>query len=80
MFLGLLGGCPGHLLGPGGPKVSAGTEKERQSEFFPPRPGTLKETKIITKTQNYVFLLGGAKQNEKKEVPGAGRGHEKAEN
>ena len=34
-----LGGYPGSILGPGGPKVSAGTEKERNCELFPPDPG-----------------------------------------
>ena len=42
--LGLLGRCLGAILGPGGPKVSAGTEKERNSELFPPAPGPDFET------------------------------------
>ena len=40
--LGLLGGHAGAILGPGGPKVSAGIEKERKSEkrdFEDPPPG-----------------------------------------
>ncbi len=39
VVLGLLGDHPGAILGPGRPKVSAGAEKERNSELFPPVPG-----------------------------------------
>jgi hypothetical protein len=39
VVVGSLGDHPGAILGPGRPKVSAGTEKERNSELFPPVPG-----------------------------------------
>ena len=39
VVLGFLGEHPGAILGPGRPKVSAGNEKERKSELFPPVPG-----------------------------------------
>ena len=72
-------GVPWAHFGTGGPKVSAGTEKERKSELFPPGPEPQKRPKSVEKPNSCVFLGAGAKQ-QKKKVPGAGRGRQRPEN